>query len=112
MDDERMMELLTSELASLPTPSWCLDGFPRTHQQCGWLDQAMEAKGEAGPELVIALDVPEAVLRDRVQGRWVHPGSGRIYGSEVNRPKLQGIDDLTGEPLVRRSDDKSVQVWF
>lgn len=107
LDDERMMGILMEELRSLPQQRWCIDGFPRRLAQCALLDKHLGPDGHL--DLVIALDVPEAVLRERVAGRWVHPASGRIYGmGNVGAPKVPGIDDVTGEPLVQRSDDKSV----
>lgn len=109
LDDDRMMTILMEELKSLPHQRWCIDGFPRRPAQCVLLDKYLGVEDQL--DLVIALDVPESVLRERVAGRWVHPASGRIYGmGNVGAPQVHGIDDITGEPLVQRSDDKSVQL--
>ena len=77
------------------------DGFPRTIPQA----QAMQ---EAGVRIdrVIEIDVPDEEIIKRLSGRRVHPGSGRVYHIEHNPPKKAGIDDVTGEALVQREDDK------
>lgn len=82
-----------------------LDGFPRT------LPQA-QALTDAGIRLdyVIALDVEEEALVRRLSGRFIHAASGRTYHTDYNPPKVPGKDDVTGEPLVQREDDKSETV--
>ncbi|MCE3000076.1 MAG: adenylate kinase [Betaproteobacteria bacterium] len=77
-----------------------MDGFPRTLPQAG-------ALREAGVDLnvVIEIDVPDAEILKRMSGRRVHLPSGRSYHIEFNPPKVAGKDDVTGEPLVQRSDD-------
>ena len=77
-----------------------LDGFPRT------LEQASALQGETPVNIVIHLDVPFQTIIDRVKDRLVHPGSGRIYNTVFNPPKVEGKDDETGEPLIQREDDK------
>jgi len=59
--------------------------------------------------LVINLDVPDDVILSRISDRWVHLPSGRVYNMSYNRPKVEGHDDPTGEPLVKRPDDNPVQ---
>ena len=78
-----------------------LDGFPRTIPQA-------EAMKEAAItiDMVIEIDVPDNVILDRLSGRRTHLASGRIYHIHNNPPKIQGKDDLTGEDLVQRDDDK------
>ncbi|KAF3287643.1 hypothetical protein TWF173_009792 [Orbilia oligospora] len=92
-------------LASLPPAeqSYILDGFPRTRPQA-------ESLTEAGVDVnfVVNLDVPHSVILDRIANRWVHPGSGRVYNLTYSPPKVEGIDDITGEKLVRRVDDDPV----
>lgn len=56
--------------------------------------------------MAINLVVPFQVIIDRVKGRWIHLASGRVYNEDFNAPKTAGIDDVTGEPLTQRSDDK------
>jgi len=77
-----------------------MDGFPRT------LPQA-EALREAGVDIdfVIEIEVGDGEILRRMSGRRVHPGSGRSYHIEYNPPKVEGRDDVTGEPLVQRPDD-------
>jgi len=77
-----------------------LDGFPRTTSQASALHSALPA------DFVINLDVPFDVIVDRVRGRWVHLPSGRVYNEDWNPPKTPGKDDVTGEPLSKREDDK------
>jgi adenylate kinase len=77
------------------------DGFPRTLAQA-------EALLEAGVEIdaVVEIDVPDDEIVKRLSGRRSHPGSGRVYHVVFNPPKVEGVDDVTGEPLVHRDDDK------
>jgi adenylate kinase len=81
------------------------DGFPRTIPQA----DAMKA---AGVELdyVIEIDVPFDSIIERMSGRRSHPASGRTYHVKFNPPKVAGIDDVTGEPLIQRDDDKEATV--
>lgn len=78
-----------------------LDGFPRS------LPQA-EALSEAGVpiDLVILFEVTDEQVVERLGGRRVHPGSGRVYHTTKNPPKVVDRDDLTGEPLITREDDQ------
>ena len=80
---------------------YLFDGFPRTIPQA-------EAMGEAGIGIdhVLEIDVPDAEIIARMGGRRVHPGSGRVYHVKFNPPKREGKDDVTGEPLVLRDDDR------
>ena len=82
-----------------------LDGFPRTIPQA----DAMKANGVA-VDHVIEFDVPDDVIVERMSGRRVHPASGRVYHVTYNPPKVEGKDDLTGEDLVIREDDKEETV--
>ncbi len=78
-----------------------LDGFPRTIPQA----EAMK-KASISIDIVIEIDVPDNVIVDRLSGRRTHLASGRIYHIQNNPPKIQDKDDVTGEPLVQRDDDK------
>lgn len=84
---------------------YLFDGFPRTIPQA-------EAMKEAGVKIdfVLEIDVPHDAIIDRMSGRRTHPASGRTYHIRFNPPKQEGIDDLTGEPLVQRDDDKEETV--
>eukprot|EP00475_Leptophrys_vorax_P016382 TRINITY_DN22837_c0_g1_i1.p1 TRINITY_DN22837_c0_g1~~TRINITY_DN22837_c0_g1_i1.p1 ORF type:complete len:241 (+),score=19.79 TRINITY_DN22837_c0_g1_i1:156-878(+) len=81
-----------------------LDGFPRTVVQAEKLD-GMLAKEGLKIDRVLNFDVPDAVLEERITGRWVHPASGRSYHTKFEPPKVAGKDDITGDPLVQRKDD-------
>lgn len=81
------------------------DGFPRTIPQA----QAMVDAGVRIDHVVeIAVDDEEIVAR--LSGRRVHPGSGRVYHVTHNPPRVEGIDDETGEPLIQRDDDREETV--
>jgi adenylate kinases len=84
---------------------YLFDGFPRTIPQA-------DALKDAGIKLdfVVEIDVPEADIVERMSGRRVHPASGRTYHVRFNPPKKEGIDDVTGEPLVQRDDDREETV--
>merc|ERR1719215_618746 len=56
--------------------------------------------------MVINLDVPIETIVERISDRWIHPSSGRVYSYSYNPPKVEGKDDLTGEPLMQRDDDR------
>ncbi|NXA03884.1 KAD4 kinase, partial [Sapayoa aenigma] len=94
--------ILAAFLPLIPTPIHCAacTGFPRTLGQAKALDRICEL------DLVISLNIPFETLKDRLSARWVHPGSGRVYNMDFNPPHVQGVDDLTGEPLVQRDDDR------
>ena len=79
---------------------YLFDGFPRTIAQA----EAMKA-GRVPIDHVLEIDVPEAEIVLRMGGRRVHLASGRSYHVKFNPPRQEGLDDLTGEPLVQRADD-------
>lgn len=81
-----------------------LDGFPRTVPQAQKLDGMLESRKEK-LDSVVQLQIDDQLLISRVTGRLIHPGSGRTYHKEFHPPKKPMIDDLTGEPLIQRSDD-------
>lgn len=80
-----------------------LDGFPRTLQQAKALDEILGEKMKLTH--VINLEVADEVLAKRILGRRIHPASGRSYHTQYNPPKVEGKDDVTGEPLIQREDD-------
>lgn len=81
------------------------DGFPRTIPQA-------DALKSAGVKLdyVLEIDVPFDAIIERMSGRRTHPASGRTYHVKFNPPKVEGQDDVTGEPLVQREDDREETV--
>ncbi len=82
-----------------------LDGFPRTLGQADAL-----IKGGIKIDAVIEIDVDDEEIVKRISGRRVHPESGRTYHLEFNQPKVAGVDNVTGEPLVQRKDDEEATV--
>ena len=81
------------------------DGFPRTIAQA-------DAMKHAGVKLdvVLEIDVPDSAIIERMSGRRAHLPSGRTYHVKFNPPKVAGIDDVSGEPLVQRADDSEETV--
>ncbi|XP_030049662.1 GTP:AMP phosphotransferase AK3, mitochondrial [Microcaecilia unicolor] len=98
--DDVMTKLILRELNNMDQRHWLLDGFPRTVPQAEALDNVYKI------DSVINLNVPFETIKNRLTARWIHPASGRVYNTEFNPPKVSGIDDLTGEPLVQREDDR------
>lgn len=80
---------------------YLFDGFPRTIPQA-------QALRDSGIQLdhVVELQVPDSAIIERMSGRRVHQPSGRSYHIRFNPPKVEGKDDLTGEPLTQRNDDR------
>ncbi|UUZ63572.1 adenylate kinase [Polaromonas sp. P1-6] len=81
------------------------DGFPRTIPQA----DAMKAAG-VKIDYVLEIDVPFEAIIERMSGRRSHAASGRTYHVKYNPPKVEGLDDVTGEPLIQRDDDKEETV--
>jgi adenylate kinase len=79
---------------------YLFDGFPRTIAQA----DAMKDSG-VKIDYVLEIDVPDELIVERMSGRRSHPASGRVYHVKFNPPKVEGKDDVTGEPLVQRDDD-------
>ncbi|TDK67270.1 adenylate kinase [Sapientia aquatica] len=84
---------------------YLFDGFPRTTPQA----DAMKEAGVA-IDYVLEIDVPDSAIVERMSGRRVHPASGRTYHVKFNPPKVEGKDDVTGEDLIQRDDDKEETV--
>lgn len=80
---------------------YLFDGFPRTIPQADALKDA-----QVPVDFVLEIDVPAEEIIKRISGRRVHEASGRVYHIEYNPPKVVGKDDVTGEDLVQRDDDK------
>ena len=106
VSDDTIIGLVKERLRDHDCGNGCLfDGFPRTVPQA-------EAMRDSGVDLdyVIEIDVDENEIIQRMSGRRVHPGSGRVYHVKFNPPKVPGKDDVTGEPLIQRDDDKEETV--
>src|SRR5690625_3383128 len=106
VSDDIIIGLVKERIAEADCANGFLfDGFPRTIPQA-------EALVEAGIHIdaVVELDVDDEEIIRRMSGRRVHPASGRSYHVIYNPPKEEGKDDVTGEPLVQRDDDKEETV--
>jgi adenylate kinase len=84
---------------------YLFDGFPRTIAQA----DAMK-EGGISIDYVLEFDVPDELIVERMSGRRTHLSSGRVYHTKFNPPKVGELDDVTGEPLVQRDDDKEETV--
>jgi len=106
VSDELIINLVKERIAQPDCANGFLfDGFPRTIPQA----DAMKAAG-IKLDYVLEIDVPFAAIIERMSGRRSHPPSGRTYHVRFNPPKAEGKDDVTGEPLVQRDDDKEETV--
>ncbi|KAF9600854.1 hypothetical protein IFM89_013450 [Coptis chinensis] len=83
-----------------------LDGFPRTVAQAEKLDEMLARQGTK-IDKVLNFAIDDAILEERITGRRVHPSSGRSYHTKFAPPKVPGVDDVTGEPLIQRKDDNA-----
>ncbi|TXS95520.1 adenylate kinase [Parahaliea maris] len=102
VSDEIIIGLVKERIAESDCAGGFLfDGFPRTIPQA-------EAMVEAGVDLdhVVEIAVDDEEIIARLSGRRVHPASGRVYHVKYNPPKEEGVDDVSGEPLVQRDDDQ------
>ncbi len=100
--DDLIVEMIETELSTLD--SFILDGFPRTVPQAEALDSLL---GRLNKPLtaVLLFDADRPSLVKRLTARWTNPRNGRTYNSETNPPKIAGVDDEDGGPLVQRPDD-------
>jgi adenylate kinase len=100
--DEIILDLVKERTAKEDCKNgYLFDGFPRTIPQAQALvDQSIEI------DCVIQINVPDKDIVSRLSGRRLHPASGRIYHVKNDPPKVEGLDNETGEPLVQRDDDK------
>ena len=106
VSDDLIIALVKERLAQPDCAGGFLfDGFPRTIPQA----DAMKAAG-VKLDYVLEIDVPFDAIIERMSGRRSHPASGRTYHVKFNPPMVEGVDDVTGEPLVQRDDDKEETV--
>ncbi|MFW6346346.1 MAG: adenylate kinase [Halomonas sp.] len=106
VSDDIIIDLVKERIAQPDCANGFLfDGFPRTIPQA-------EAMKEAGVKLdhVLEIAVDDEEIVNRLAGRRVHPGSGRVYHVDHNPPKEAGKDDVTGEALIQRDDDRESTV--
>lgn len=106
VSDDLIINLVKERIAQPDcAQGFLFDGFPRTIPQA----DAMKAAG-VKLDYVLEIDVPFDAIIERMSGRRSHPGSGRTYHVKFNPPKVAGKDDLTGEDLIQRDDDKEETV--
>jgi adenylate kinase len=106
VSDDLIINLVKERIAQADCANGFLfDGFPRTLPQA----DAMKAAG-VNLDYVLEIDVPFDAIIERMSGRRSHPASGRTYHVKFNPPKVEGKDDVTGEPLVQRPDDQEETV--
>ncbi|UXZ05780.1 adenylate kinase [Moraxella nasicaprae] len=102
VSDDLIINLVKERIAQPDCANGCIfDGFPRTIPQA----QALSAAG-VDIDFVVEISVPDDEIVSRMSGRRAHLPSGRTYHIIHNPPKTEGVDDVTGEPLVQRDDDK------
>ncbi len=106
VSDDLIIDLVKERLAQPDCQAGVLfDGFPRTIPQA----DAMKAAG-VKLDYVLEIDVPFGDIVERMSGRRSHPASGRTYHVKFNPPKTEGRDDVTGEELIQREDDREATV--
>lgn len=106
VSDDLIIALVKERIAAPDCKDGFLfDGFPRTIPQA----QAV-VSANIDIDRVIEIHVPDEIIVQRLAGRRVHQASGRVYHLEHNPPRNPGVDDLTGEPLVQRPDDREETV--
>lgn len=101
--DDLIINMVDGELHQ--GESALFDGFPRTVAQAQALDTLLESEDRGLPEAVY-FEIPRPLLEERLLGRWTNPRTGRVYHEKFNPPKVAGICDDDGGPLVQREDDK------
>jgi adenylate kinase len=106
VSDEIIIGLVKDRLTQPDcSKGYLFDGFPRTIPQADALKHA-----KVGLDFVVEIAVPEEDIIERMSGRRIHPASGRSYHVRFNPPKVAEQDDVTGETLVQREDDKEATV--
>ncbi|NMM09859.1 MAG: adenylate kinase [Polaromonas sp.] len=106
VSDNLIINLVKDRIAQADcAEGFLFDGFPRTIPQA----DAMKAAG-VKIDYVLEIDVPFDAIIERMSGRRSHTASGRTYHMNYNPPKVEGKDDVTGEPLIQREDDKEETV--
>jgi len=102
--DQLIIDMVLQETSKSKADHLLLDGFPRT------VGQAAELGKQLKVDQALNLAVPTDEIVNRISGRWTHLASGRTYAYDYNPPKVAGKDDVTGEDLEQRDDDKAETV--
>lgn len=106
VSDDLIINLVKERISQADcAKGFLFDGFPRTIPQA----DAMKVAG-VKIDYVLEIDVPFEAIIERMSGRRSHAASGRTYHVKYNPPKTSGVDDVTGEPLIQREDDKEETV--
>jgi adenylate kinase len=106
VSDDIIIGLVKDRLAQPDCANgYLFDGFPRTIPQADAMKDAQVAL-----DFVLEIDVPDSDIVERMSGRRVHAASGRTYHLRFNPPKVEGMDDVTGEALILRDDDREETV--
>lgn len=106
VSDELILELVKERISEKDCKNgYLFDGFPRTIAQADGMKNA-----NIHVEYIVELQIDDDEIIKRMSGRRIHPASGRVYHVQFNPPKVENIDDISGEPLVQRVDDKEETV--
>lgn len=102
--DEVIIKMIEAEIGRLQS-GFIMDGFPRTVAQAEAFDALLEAKN-VRLDAVVLFEADRATLSSRLSARWVNPRTGTTYNAITSPPRVPGVDDEDGGPLVQREDDK------
>jgi adenylate kinase len=106
VSDDLVNQMVAERLKNPDTAAgYILDGFPRTLGQANWLDQHLSADQHSLPVIAVSIQVSYNQLLRRITGRRICPVCGSIYNIYLQPPKVAGVCDLDGTPLVQRPDD-------
>src|SRR5579872_4011263 len=106
--DEVIIKMIEAELDTL-SDGFIMDGFPRTVAQAEAFDCLLQSKN-MNLDAVVLFEADRQTLLTRLTGRWTNPRTGRTYNAVTNPPRVPGIDDEDGGPLVQRDDDTAETV--